>query len=75
MLTRGEYCCIVPGGYMLDRELKLVYGSERFNLRLWILVMLHDRDLRNPIAHTGRETLVQKKSFNRYLPSDYPHQR
>jgi hypothetical protein len=75
MLTRGEYYCIVPGGYMLDKELKLVEGSERFNLRLWILVVFHGRDLRNPIADTGGETLVQKKSFNRYLLSDYPHPR
>ena len=75
MLTREEYYCTVLGGYMLDRELKLVDGSERFNLRLWILVVLDDRDLRNPIADPGRETLVQKKSFNRYLPSDYPHPR
>ena len=58
MLTRGEYYYIVLGEYMLDRELKLVDGSERFNLRLWILVALHGKNLRNPIADTGRETLV-----------------
>jgi hypothetical protein len=48
MLTRGEYCCIVPGEYMLDRELELVGESQRLNLRLYKLVGLITRELTQP---------------------------
>ena len=34
MLIWEEYYCIAPGGYMLDKELGLVFESERLNPRL-----------------------------------------